>query len=72
MNLNGRKFYHVMLDAEERLLLRDMLEGGTGSKERCKRAPCPLVIFSCTISLFWALRSSLRIDCSIVFAPVVI
>ncbi len=38
MNPNGRKFYHVTLDPEERSSLRDLVEGGTGSKERRKRA----------------------------------
>ena len=38
MNPNGRQFYHVTLDAEERLSLEDWVEGGTGSKERRKRA----------------------------------
>ena len=38
MNPNGRKFYHVTLDTEERSFLQDLVEGGTGSKERRKRA----------------------------------
>ncbi len=38
MNPNGRKFYHVTLDPEERSSLRDLVEGGKGSKERRKRA----------------------------------
>jgi len=38
MNPKGRKFYHVTLDAEERSFLQDLVEGGTGSKERRKRA----------------------------------
>ena len=38
MNPNGRKFYHVTLDPEERSSLRDLVEDGKGSKERRKRA----------------------------------
>ena len=38
MNPNGRTFYHVTLDPEERSSLRDRVAGGKGSKERRKRA----------------------------------
>ena len=38
MNPNGRTFYHVSLNLEERSSLWDLVESGKGSKERRKRA----------------------------------
>ena len=38
MSSTGRKIYHVRLEADERVMLREIVDGGRGSKERRRRA----------------------------------
>ena len=38
MSSTGRKIYHVRLEADERVMLKETVDGGRGSKERRRRA----------------------------------